>query len=42
MKTHALLGLDIIAGNAWMNATPVIRNHHERFDGSAIRMGCVG
>jgi len=34
MKTHALLGLDIVAGNAWMNATPVIRNHHERFDGS--------
>lgn len=42
MKTHALLGLDIVAGNGWMNATPVIRNHHERFDGSGYPDGLSG
>lgn len=34
MKTHSLLGLEIVSGNAWMNqAVCVIRHHHERFDG---------
>lgn len=35
MKTHPLLGLEIVAGDDWLSAAaPVIRHHHERFDGS--------
>lgn len=43
MKTHALLGLEIVAGNAWMEqAACVIRHHHERFDGGGYPDGLVG
>ncbi len=34
MKTHALLGIEIVADNPWLTgAACTIRHHHERFDG---------
>ena len=35
MKTHALLGTEIVADNPWLEgAALTIRHHHERFDGT--------
>lgn len=35
MKTHALLGIEIVEDNPWLRgAALTIRHHHERFDGS--------
>lgn len=35
MKTHALLGVEIVADNPWLEgAALTIRHHHERFDGN--------
>lgn len=35
MKTHALLGVDIVADNPWLTgAAQTIRHHHERYDGT--------
>lgn len=35
MKTHPLLGIEIVADNAWLaGAAATIRHHHERFDGT--------
>ena len=34
MQTHAMLGIEIVAGNPWLaGAEKTIRHHHERFDG---------
>lgn len=43
MKTHALLGIDIVADNPWLKgAALTIRHHHERFDGSGYPDGLYG
>lgn len=43
MKTHVLQGVEIVTGNPWLNgAVPVIRHHHERFDGSGYPDGLAG
>lgn len=43
MKSHVLLGLDIVGGNPWMaGAAAVIRHHHERFDGTGYPDGLGG
>lgn len=43
MKTHALLGIEIVADNPWlMGATLTIRHHHERFDGTGYPDGLRG
>jgi len=35
MKTHALLGIEIVADNPWLEGAELtIRHHHERFDGT--------
>ncbi len=43
MKTHALLGIEIVADNPWLaGAALTIRHHHERFDGSGYPDGLCG
>ncbi len=43
MKTHALLGFEIVAGNPWLaGAARIIRHHHERFDGTGYPDGLAG
>lgn len=43
MKTHALLGIEIVADNPWLaGAAMTIRHHHERFDGTGYPDGLVG
>ena len=40
MKTHVLLGLEIVADNPWLTgAAQIIRSHHERFDGKGYPDG---
>ena len=35
MKTHALLGIEIVEDNPWLKgAALTIRHHHERYDGT--------
>ena len=43
MQTHALLGIEIVAGNPWLaGAEKTIRHHHERFDGKGYPDGLSG
>lgn len=43
MQTHAVLGVEIVAGNPWLTgAEQTIRYHHERFDGSGYPDGLSG
>lgn len=43
MKSHVLLGGEIVAGNPWLKgAGPTIRHHHERFDGTGYPDGLQG
>jgi len=43
MKTHALLGIEIVADNRWLDgAAQTIRHHHERFDGTGYPDGLRG
>ncbi|MFZ2853812.1 MAG: HD domain-containing phosphohydrolase [Rhodocyclaceae bacterium] len=43
MKTHALLGIEIVADNPWLEgAALTIRYHHERFDGKGYPDGLRG
>lgn len=43
MKTHALLGIEIVADNPWLTgAALTIRHHHECFDGSGYPDGLYG
>jgi len=43
MRTHVLLGVDIIAKSNWLeNARDVVESHHEKFDGSGYMRGLKG
>lgn len=43
MQTHAVLGVEIVAGNPWLiGAEQTIRHHHEHFDGSGYPDGLSG
>lgn len=43
MKTHALLGIEIVEDNPWLKgAALTIRYHHERFDGTGYPEGLRG
>ena len=43
MKTHVMLGLDIVADSAWLRGgAHVIRYHHEHFDGNGYPAGLRG
>lgn len=43
MKTHALLGIEIVADNPWLEgAALTIRHHHEHFDGTGYPDGLRG
>jgi len=43
MKTHVLLGIEIVADNQWLfGASSTIRHHHERFDGMGYPDGLAG
>ncbi len=43
MQTHAVLGIEIVAGNPWLaDAEKTIRHHHERFDGKGYPDGLAG
>lgn len=43
MKTHTILGGEIIAGIPWLEgAAQVIRHHHERYDGTGYPDGLAG
>ncbi|MBV5310638.1 HD-GYP domain-containing protein [Chromatium okenii] len=43
MRTHVLLGVEIIAHSAWlMGAREVVEYHHEKYDGSGYLQGLKG
>lgn len=43
MRTHVLLGVDIIAKSNWLkNARDVVEFHHEKFDGNGYMRGLKG
>ncbi len=43
MKTHPLLGIEIVADNPWLEgAALTIRHHHEHFDGTGYPDGLRG
>ncbi len=43
MKTHSLLGIEIVADNPWLKgAALTIRHHHERYDGTGYPDGLRG
>lgn len=43
MKTHVLLGVEIVADNPWLEGAGLtIRHHHERYDGTGYPDGLQG